>query len=168
MPNEIEDFGGGVAISVQIIRENLNVDGCIENDIRFRIVKDDAQCYDVIVCINFTDLPKFAYYRNDDQFNCIKRKDFVQVKLGGRETYLPLQNNSDTKVDGLVVDYLKLNKNTIRMHFPLPNLDVSSEDLQGATIPRDTRYATSALGDYSHLSKLFEINPLGTPPRLQD
>ena len=42
-----------------------------------------------------------------------------------------------TKSDGsnrLVVDYRMLNKNTIRMHFPLPNLDDSLEDLQGATI----------------------------------
>ena len=42
-----------------------------------------------------------------------------------------------TKSDGsnrLLVDYRKLNKNTIRMHFPLLNLDDSLEDLQGATI----------------------------------
>ena len=76
MPNEIEDFGGGVIMSVGIIRENFNVDGCEENDTRFRIVKDDAQCYDVIVGRNFTDLHKFAYYRYDDQFNFVVRKDF--------------------------------------------------------------------------------------------
>ena len=76
MPNEIEGFGGSVVMSVIIIREHLNVDGCEEKDIRFRIVQDDAQCYDVIVGRNFTDLPKFANYRYDDQFNFVKRKDF--------------------------------------------------------------------------------------------
>ena len=76
MPNEIEGFGGGVVISDGIIHENLNVDGCEENDIRFRIVQDDVQCYNVIVGRNFTDLPKYVYYRYDDQFNFVKRKNF--------------------------------------------------------------------------------------------
>ena len=42
-----------------------------------------------------------------------------------------------TKEDGssrLVVDYRHLNKNTVRMNFPLPNLDDGLEELYGTSI----------------------------------
>ena len=63
-------------ISKGVIYENLILDDCKVERVRFRVVPDEAERYDVIVARNYTDTPKLAYFRYDDKLQFVFWKIF--------------------------------------------------------------------------------------------
>ena len=140
LTNEIEGFGGGIAISKGVICENVSVDDCKVERVRFRVVPDEAQRYDVIVGRNYTEAPELAYCRYDDKLEFVYRKDFpfqtfpevesmkmyasspvvsksiclppasinfISVKIDQAETFLPFGNRDNKNLNlkkGVVLD----------------------------------------------------------------
>ncbi|CAB0038971.1 unnamed protein product, partial [Trichogramma brassicae] len=118
---------GSEVISNGIIKENVQVDECLENDVIFRVVPDDILPYDVLIGQNFTELPSVVYFKIDDKLEFRKRENhpfanypesseksdvvipcvaettnippasvnFVRVHVNGDEWNLPVENSSD-------------------------------------------------------------------------
>lgn len=76
LSNVIRGFGGGSTVSEGLISESLIVDGCPEENVRFRVVNDDTLPFNVIIGRNYTDSPQLAYYRCDDKFEFVAPNDF--------------------------------------------------------------------------------------------
>lgn len=94
-PSTLIGFGGGETKSSGIIYENLKVDACEVDGVRFRVVPDDAQQYDIIIGRNFTELPQIVYFKIDD------RLEFVYKNFFPFESKIEVQ--SDRKPDKLEV-----------------------------------------------------------------
>lgn len=75
-PNVLMGFGGGEARSSGIVYETLKVDDCEVERIRFRVVPDTAQLYDVIIGRNFTELPEIAYFKVQDRLEFMYKENF--------------------------------------------------------------------------------------------
>lgn len=123
--NEIEGFGGGGTVSDGYVLENLVVDGCRAIDVRFRVVNDNVQQYDVIIGRNFTDLPQFAYYRVDGNFVFISREEFpfqnfpeINVEHNQKTTATVLE---DTCLPRATVSFIRVNCNEQELSLPVTN-----------------------------------------------
>ena len=86
-------------MSKGVICENLVADDCRVEQVRFRVVPDEAQRYDVIVGRNYTDSPELAYCRYDNKFEFVYRKDFPfqtfpEVESVEKDAALPVVSES--------------------------------------------------------------------------
>lgn len=132
-PSILVGFGraGNEVKSSGVIEETVEIDECRAEKVRFRVVPDDVQPYDVIIGRNFTELPTISYFKIDDKLEFRAREDFIfslnpvieqdkvkrdepqvlasvgiprasvnfiRVRVGEKELELPFENSSEKDV----------------------------------------------------------------------
>ena len=124
-PCKLIGFGNEEIKSSCVIEESLIVDECIAEKIRFRVVPDDVQPFEVIIGRNFTELPNVSYFKVDESLVFRSRENFpFEVNPVAETTNLRMEKPDVLKtmqLPGASINFVRVTVAQDELYLPIEN-----------------------------------------------